>query len=202
MDLIGFLTEPYSSYSWQEIALECTAMSSGILSVYFAKRENILVFPTGLLSTGIYVWICLKIGIYADAGINAYYFGMSIYGWYFWTRGTSRKEEAPISILSRGGSILVLSVFLLCFLALSYLLENQTDSNIPCLDAFTTSVFFVAMLLMARKKIEHWAWWITGNLVSIPLYIYKGLGITSLQYLVFLIIAIIGLIAWRKKLVA
>jgi nicotinamide mononucleotide transporter len=199
MNLIDYMIEPYSGYSGMEIAMEAIAMLTGILSVYFAKRENILVFPAGLISTGLYVWICTKVLLYADAGINAYYFVMSLYGWYVWKHPDAGKGDRPITRLSKKESALVLVGFACCFLLIAQVLIHLTDSDVPLIDALTTSIFFVAMWLMARKKIEHWSWWIIGDLISIPLYIYKGLAITSVQYVVFLALALAGWISWRKS---
>jgi len=200
MSWIDYLVEPYLNYTSMEILLESIAMLTGILSVYFAKKDNILVFPTGLISTGLYVWICARVLLYADAGINAYYFIMSIYGWNIWSQAEAGRNTKKIESMAYRDKYILLLGSIFSFALIASILFFFTDSDVPFIDALTTTIFFGAMWLMARKKIEHWALWITADAISIPLYIYKGLGITSIQYLVFLGLAIAGLISWRKKM--
>lgn len=178
--------------------LEAFAVFFGIASVYFSIKKNILVFPTGMVSTIIYVYICLKYKLYADMGINAYYFAMSIYGWYLWSRPTDGKEQLPVTWLDRNGIIHSVSLFFGSFAVLYLVLENLTDSDVPAWDSFTTASAFVGMWLMAKKKVENWIAWIVTDIVSVPLYFYKGLMLTSFQFLFFTVLAVLGLIAWIK----
>ena len=184
----------------QMTLLEATAVFFGLLSVWYSRLENILVFPTGIISVLIYVYICFGAKLYADVGINAYYFIMSIYGWYIWSRKDNHNNF--ISISTNTSKEWLFSGVLLAgsFILIAYLLVNFTDSDVPLWDALTTSMAFVAMLLMAKKKIEHWIAWIFTNLLSIPLYFYKGLILTSFQFFVFLILAIMGYTRWRREL--
>jgi nicotinamide mononucleotide transporter len=180
--------------------LEAVAVFFGLLSVWYAKKENILVFPTGIISVLIYVYITLYAGLYADMGINAFYFAMSIYGWYKWTR-----KDAANRIILIGKNTLKLHFIsiiatVVFFFIFKYVLTNFTDSTVPVWDSATTAIFLVGMWLMALKKIENWIFWIIGDLVSIPLYFHKGLLLTSFQFLVFLILAVSGYMEWRKKL--
>jgi len=193
---------------WQQILqgasnstpLELFAVIFGLLSVWFAKKENILVFPTGLVNVSIYVYICAVSKLYADMSINAYYFVMSVYGWIVWSRRDENQENIPISRMNRNEWILYASIAIFSFFAMFYFLSNYTDADIPMWDSMTTALFIVAMVLMARKKIEHWIAWILGDIISVPMYIYKGLAFTSFQYLVFLGIAVAGWITWKKSL--
>ncbi|UCS95713.1 nicotinamide riboside transporter PnuC [Echinicola marina] len=179
--------------------LEGVAVFFGIASVYFSMRENIWVYPTGIISTLIYVWICLQVKLYADMGINAYYFSMSIFGWYVWTHPKAGKEVLPVTWLKWKGWVFSVLLLLVSYGILYYVLSNLTDSDVPYWDAFTTSSAFVGMYLMAKKKVENWIAWIITDLVSVPLYFYKGLILTSFQFLFFTVLAIIGLIAWIKS---
>ncbi len=179
--------------------LEIIAVIFGLLSVWFAKKVNILVFPTGIISVVIYMYICFGAKLYADAGINFVYLVMSIYGWYAWTRVGEQKKERPISMCSKKEHIINIFMFVFFFLILNYILKNYTDSNVPVWDSFTTSIFIVAMWLMAIKKVENWIYWIIADVISIPLYFYKGLVFTSFQFTVFLIIAVLGYIEWKKQ---
>lgn len=179
--------------------LEIIAVFFGLLSVWFAKKENILVFPTGIISVLIYVYICFQFKLYADMGINAYYFIMSIYGWIVWSRHSEHQSKTPISNYSMNWNLIFILLFALLFLLMHYVLHHFTDSDVPYWDALTSALFLIAMILMAKKKIEHWLYWIIGDLISIPLYAYKGLYLTSFQYLVFLGIAIAGYVEWRRR---
>jgi nicotinamide mononucleotide transporter len=186
--------------------LEIVAVVFGLLSVWFAKKANILVYPTGIVSVLIYVYICLNAQLYADMGINAFYFIMSVYGWIMWTRKPKGSSERPITFSSKRDNffsavLFTVSLFMILFL-LKYFKSDDLvywSTNVPYIDTFTTSIFIVGMLLMALKKVENWIYWIIGDLISIPLYFYKGLVFTSLQFFIFLILAVMGYIEWRKK---
>ena len=178
------------------------AVVFGFLSVWYAKRENILVFPTGIISTGIFVYILWVFGLLGDMLINAYYFSMSIYGWYVWTRKVDATHFIPITRTTKKEKIwsLVLFALTMIFVIGVYLAFEKFDSWTAYVDTLTTAIFFVGMWLMARKKLENWTFWIIGDVISVPLYLYKGLIFTSLQYFLFTIIAIAGYLAWRKNL--
>jgi len=179
--------------------LEAVAVFFGVLSVYFSMREIIWVYPTGIISTLIYVGICLDVKLYADMGINAYYFSMSIYGWYVWTHPKPGKDVLPVTWLKWKGWIFSVGLLLVSYGVLYLVLSKYTDSDVPYWDSFTTSSAFVGMYLMAKKKVENWIAWIITDLISVPLYFYKGLVLTSFQFLFFTVLAIIGLIAWIKS---
>lgn len=183
-----------SQMSW----LEAIAVFFGLASVYCSMKQNILVFPTGMVSTVIYVWICLQVKLYADMGINAYYFVMSIYGWYVWANPKPDAMDVPVTWLNPKGIAYSVALMLVSYGILYYVLAHHTDSDVPRWDSFTTATAFVGMWLMAKKKVENWIAWIITDLVSIPLYLYKGLVLTSFQFLVFTVLAVIGLIAWIK----
>src|SRR5690606_10869307 len=134
-----------------------------------------------------------------DMGINAYSFFMSIYGWYFWSRTDDKAEVTPATWPNGRGIMVALCLLLLFFGLLAFSLVALSDSTVPYWDAFTTASAFVGMYLMAKKKVENWIAWIVTDLVSIPLYFYKGLVLTSLQFLLFTILAVIGLMAWIKS---
>lgn len=198
MDLQQFWDILYQNIL-QTTILEIIAVVFGLLSVWYSKKINILVYPTGIISVVIYVYICLGAKLYADMGINFVYFVLSIYGWYNWTRKDSHKKMLHISICTKKEHLINIALFLFFFISLSFILTNFTDSNVPYWDSLTTSIFIVGMWLMAMKKVENWILWIIGDIISIPLYFYKGLVLTSLQFTVFLGIAILGYYAWKKK---
>jgi nicotinamide mononucleotide transporter len=180
--------------------LEAFGVLFGLLSVWFAKKENILVFPSGIISVLIYVYLCFQTKLYADMGINAYYFVMSVYGWYVWSRKVDEEHHTPITTANLRDWVVCSLTFLLSFSVLYYSLINFTDSDVPFWDSLTTALFFVGMWLMARKKIENWIIWIIADAISVPLYFYKDLQLTSIQYFIFLLIAIAGYLSWKKTL--
>ena len=179
---------------------ETIAVVFGILSVWFARKENILVFPTGIISVILYVYICIGAKLYADMGINVFYFVMSVYGWYNWTHKNGETKEREISKTTKKEKVQIFFSLIIFFFILFFTLTNYTDSNVSMIDSITTSIFLVGMWLMALKKVENWTFWIVGDLISIPLYSYKGLVLSSFQFIIFLIIAVMGLIEWRKRI--
>lgn len=199
---MDYILEGLSAGLAQMTWLEAVAVIFGLASVWYARLENILVYPTGIISVIIYVYICAGAKLYADMGINAYYFVMSVYGWVVWSKKVDPTHRIPISRNSLSENISSVIILVVSFFVLRYVLINYTDSDVPVWDSATTAIFFVAMWLMARKKIENWIAWIIADAVSIPLYFHKGLLLTSFQYLVFLILAIMGYIAWKKDLEA
>jgi nicotinamide mononucleotide transporter len=186
--------------------LEFTAVVFGLLSVWFARKENILVYPTGIISVVIYVYICYGVKLYADAGINLFFFVMSVYGWYNW----AIKKDQPvlhITACTRRDWMVSIVMFVVSIVVIIVLLKifkkddiEYWSTLVPNIDTFVTSVFIVSMWMMARKKIENRILWIIGDAISIPLFIYKGLAFTGFQFMVFLVLAVMGYVSWRKSL--
>ena len=198
--IFDFFIAPYKEYSITDISLEGIAVVMGLLSVWFAKKDKIGVYPTGMISTAIYVYLLLKAGLMGDFLINAYYFIMSIYGWIFWTQQKEGVVLHQIDRMNRSEKKWSVFLFILSMLFVGgvYGLLGKWNSWTAPVDTFTTALFFVGMWLMAMRKIAHWIFWIVGDVISIPLYLYKGLALTSFQYLIFTIIAIFGFIEWKK----
>ena len=184
--------------------LEAIAVVMGIVSVYFSRKENILVYPTGLINTTIYIWLSFKGQLFGEATVNLYYTIMSVYGWLIWSKRKENRELAVhIEYSTRKMWIQQLGFFaffyLVIFFALLYLKKAFAPGVIPVADAFASATAFTGMWLMTRKKVESWWWWIATNITSIPLYFVKGYVFTSVYYLILLVMAISGLIAWRKR---
>ena len=200
--IFDFLFSQYSSYSPSFIYLELFAVIMNITSVVYAKRNNILVYPTGLIGTGIFVFILLNFSLLGDTIINAYFFSMSIYGWYFWSRKKDEVFINQVSTINRNEMkyLLILAISSLIFIYFVYDYFDKWNNWTAYVDNITTAIFFVAMWLMARRKIESWIFWIIGDLITVPLYFYKGLTISSIQYIIFLILAVLGYISWKKIL--
>lgn len=184
--------------------LEFIAVLAGIASVWFSRKENILVYPVGLVNTIIYIYLSVKGHLFGEASVNLYYTIMSIYGWFLWSRKDKRQEHLiTIRFSSRKEWIEQLGFFaafyIAIFLCLLWLKKEFAPEAIPWADAFASATAYTGMWLMARKKVESWLWWIATNVASIPLYFVKGYVFTSVQFLVLLVMAVAGLITWRKK---
>ncbi|MCA0152165.1 nicotinamide riboside transporter PnuC [Winogradskyella vincentii] len=200
--IFDFFFGQYSDYQTMDIVLEIVAVFFGFLSVWFSKQNNILVFPTGMISTAIFVYLLFKWELLGDMMINGYYFAMSVYGWYIWTRKVDATHVTPISTTTQKEKQISIGIFIatLIFVFVVYKSFDKWTSWVAYVDTLTTAIFFVGMWLMARRKIENWIFWIIGDVISVPLYLYKGFTFTSFQYLGFTIIAIYGYLAWKKHL--
>jgi len=200
--IFDFLFSQYAEYATLDIVLELVASVFTIASVWYSKKNNILVFPTGMVCTAIFVYLLLKWSLLGDMMINAYYFVMSIYGWYIWTKKDDKKKETAVTRTSPKEHRLSVLIFLASaiFVYIVYITFDKIESWVSYVDMFTTGIFFVGMWLMAKRKIENWIYWIMGNIITVPLYFYKGLTFSSILYFALTIIAIYGYLAWKKHL--
>ena len=200
--MLEYLFSQYRNYATIDIILEITGAIFGLLSVWFAKKDNILVFPTGLVSTFIYAYLLWQWELLGDSMINGYYFVMSIYGWYHWTRKKGSQVEFPIAAMNNKekGIAFVLFTGTIIFVIIVYSYFNKFTTWYSYIDTLLTGLFFVGMWLMAKRKIENWIFWIIGDVISIPLYFAKGFTFTSLQFLIFTIVALYGYLEWKKIL--
>lgn len=178
--------------------LETIAAIFGVLSVVLARFAHIGVFPTGLVSTLLYIYICWGAGLYADMGINVWYSLLSVYGWWRWIQPKEGLGERAVSWSNRQLRLVSIFLTLAAWVALYFLLRAFTDSTVPLADAFTTAVAIVGMYLMAEKKVENWVAWLVVDVVSIGLYAYKGLYVSSLQFAVFTVLAWWGWVSWKR----
>jgi nicotinamide mononucleotide transporter len=184
--------------------LEIIAILSGIISVWFSRKENIWVYPSGLIGTALYVFISIEGDLYGEATVNLYYTIMSIYGWYNWLRkDTALKPIVHIRFSNkhdwRNQIIFFIATYCIIYTSLYFIKQYFNPGAIPWADALASASAFTAMWLMTRKKVESWIWWIITNLASIPLYYVKGYTFTSVYYSILLLMAISGFIEWRKK---
>lgn len=183
---------------------EYIAVFSGIISVWFSRKENILVYPTGLINTIIYTWLSFNSHLLGEASVNFYYTIMSIYGWILWSKRNAQQEHlVQISFSNKKWwqwqLLFFVSFYLVIYFLLTYLKKDFAPGAIPWADAIASATAFTGMWLMTKKKVESWYWWIATNIASIPLYFVKGLVFTSVYYFVLLIMAIAGLVEWKKR---
>ncbi|MEP6711734.1 MAG: nicotinamide riboside transporter PnuC [Ferruginibacter sp.] len=184
--------------------IEYIAVFAGIVSVWYSRKENILVYPTGLLNTIFYIYLSFKGGLLGEASVNFYYTVMSIYGWLLWTR-KDQEHHLVLKITTANGKewlqhlAFFTAFYIVIYFALTALKKSFAPGAIPWADAFASATAFTAMWLMTKKKVESWYWWIATNIASIPLYFVKGYVFTSVYYVVLLVMAVFGLLAWIKK---
>jgi len=185
-----------------ELIIEIVAVVTGLLSVWFSKRINVLVFPIGIISVLLYVFIFIKNELYANAGINFIYFLISVFGWWNWKRTNDKslksngKDELKVTFLNGKENIIVYSLFTITFLSIVIFSNSVIATK---LDYITSAAGLIAMMLTSLKKVENWIFYLFADIVLIPLCIYNGLYLTSLQYVAYTILAIMGLISWSKE---
>lgn len=188
----------------QTTLLEYIAVVSGIASVWFSRKENILVYPVGLVNTIIYVYLSFKYHLLGEAAVNFYYTVMSFYGWVLWAR--KDKQHHPLLHITFSTRrewlqhlLFFATLYGIIYFSLTYLKQVFYEGAIPWADAFASATAFTGMWLMAKKKVESWIWWILTNIASIPLYFVKGLVFTSVYYVVLLVLAFLGLAEWKRR---
>lgn len=199
--MLESLFEPYKTYSTTHIILEIIAVVFAILSVLYSKKNNIRVYPTGIISTLIFVYLLYKWNLYGDMIINVYYFVMSIYGWYLWSRPTSNQTALEISRTNLKDYKIAALIFCSSIILITgvYVYFDKFGFWWSYVDIFTTGMFFVGMYLLAKRKVEHWLFLIIGDFISTPLYYFKGYSITSTLFLIYTIIAVFGYLEWKKN---
>ena len=215
MDLYEIFIKPYESYENSQVILEAIATIFGLLSVYFSIRKNIWVYPTGIISTAISVYLLFIGNLLGDMMVNVYYTIMSIYGWCLWSK-SSNTQQVEVVETTRKEWLVSIFVFMFSVVLISIiyyykpLIDNKFVSDgitlslsnldwVNWVDVFVASVFFVGMWLMAKRCVENWILWILGDLISVPMYVVKGFNMFALQYFIFTILAIWGYLSWRKS---
>ena len=185
--------------------LEMVAVFSGIASVWYSRKENVLVYPVGLVNTTIYIYLSFKGHLLGEASVNMYYTIMSVYGWYLWTKKSPSKNGFVIQITKSDRRdwihqlLFFSSFYIVIYCSLVLLKKEFAPEAIPWADALASASAYTGMWLMAKKKVESWIWWIITNIASIPLYFIKGYAFTSFQFLVLLVLAFAGWKSWYEK---
>ena len=182
--------------------IEIFGVVTGILYVILEVKQNRLLWPLGIITSAAYIYIFFSGKFYADMGLQIYYVLISIYGWYYWSRGGSNavKGELPVRRINRQQLLLLFLTFALSWGGIYYILDRFTDSSVPLGDSFTTALAIVATWMLTRKIIEQWFLWIIANVVSIGLYIYKGLYPTVILYAVYAGMAVYGYMEWKRSM--
>lgn len=202
-EIIAYSIEPYKKYEPLHIVLEILAALFGIFSVILSIRKSIWVYPIGIISTSVYIYLNFQWTLIGEMLINIYYTVMSVYGWWLWF-WDAEVFTSSIKLTSSNLTVRTISLFFIGYIAVItiYYLNFGSFLAIPAInyiDTLASAIFLVAMYLMAHKRIEHWLFWILGNTLAIYLFVVKGYAITAFQFLVFLILAVMGWKTWRKK---
>jgi nicotinamide mononucleotide transporter len=194
MQLLNFLTGH---------VVELLGVVSALVYLYFSILQKIWLWPWGIVTSALFVWIFFDSKFYADMGLNIYYVLISLYGWYHWMNGKAKtKRELPVSRLMRVQGIRLLVFSLLLSVLSAFVLIRFTDSPVPYGDAFTTAFSITATWMLARKILEHWLVWVVVDLVSAGLYLYKELWLTAGLFVLYALLAITGYREWQKKIQA
>jgi nicotinamide mononucleotide transporter len=202
-DFFDFLFSQFNEYTLNSLIIECTATFFGLLSVIYSTRNSILLYPTGLISIVISVYVLYTADLYGDLIINAYYFYMSVYGWYLWSRKDRQHHDLlKISTVTAKDNYKCLGIFILSviFVSIVFFYFDKFNQWWAYVDTFITGLFFIGMWLLAKRKIENWLYLIAGDIIAIPLYFYKGLIFFGFFYIGLTIIAIFGYRSWRRTL--
>ena len=200
--MIDFFLDAYKNTSTLHVILEFLVFVFGILSVWYAKKENIGVYPTGLIATIITSYLLFIAGYLGDMLVNAYFTIMSIYGWYNWAKKDDNQQNLTITRTNNKEKIIGIMMFIITIFVVFGVYKgfDYTINIDNYIDILTAGIFFTGMWYMALKKIENWMLWIIGDIIAVPLYAYRGLGMLSLQYIIFTILAISAYLEWRKIL--
>jgi nicotinamide mononucleotide transporter len=180
--------------------LEATAVIFGMISVVLANRNHVGLYPTGIVSTAIFIYLMGKpsVGLYAEALLNVYYFVMSIYGWAIWYKGHESENARAITRNTRKDWATTAGIVVIGWCVLYYLLSTFTNSDVPVWDAIVSSTACAGMWLLAKHKLENWILLNISNAIAIPLLIHKHLPLTAFLTLFLFIVAVLGYIHWRK----
>lgn len=175
----------------------------GILYIIFSIRQNLLTWPTGIITSLLYIVVFFQSALYAAMGLQVYYVLISIYGWILWLRGKKENSKSllPVQLVKRKLWIKIVAVSVIIYAVILFILLNFSDSDVPYMDSLTTSLSIVATWMMAKKYIEHWIIWIFVDVVSLGLYIHKNLWPTVVLFIVYTIMAFIGFVEWKKDLI-
>lgn len=178
--------------------LEVIGVVFGVLSVLYSNWNKIYVYPTGLVSTGIYIYLFIAGGLYADASLNGYYFVMSVYGWYHWSRKDAARHPTPVSHTTRQELVTAILIAAIGWGVIYLLLRYATDSTVPVFDSFVSATACSGMWLLARRKVENWLLLNISNLAAVPLLIYKHYYLTAALTVFLFVVACFGYVNWKR----
>lgn len=191
----------YISQQWQQITiLEIIAVAFSVAEVLLSYRNKVLLYPAGIISSGLFIYMMADAGLYAESILSTYYLVMSVYGWYKWVKRTANAKHLPISACTARDWRIVAGICVAAFAILFFTLKNFTDSTVPYMDAFVSATAWAGMWLLARRKVENWLLLNISNIVAIPLLFYKHLPLTALLTAFLFTVAVFGYFHWKRIL--
>jgi len=193
MEIIRALQNSWHQTTW----LEIIGVITGLLCVALAAMNNIWNWPIAIVSVGIYIFIFFDSHLYADMGLQFYFMGMNIYGWYFWSHKPADEKKTPVQLITRK-EILFSVIAIIVFTFFLGTVLKYTPASYPYIDSFCTACSLVGQVFLARKVLENWLIWIFVDIVYVGVYIYKHLDLTAMMYAVYIIIALLGYLDWKK----
>lgn len=200
MQIIHVLQQWWAQQTW----LELTGVITGLLCVYLAALNNIWNWPIAIISVGIYIFIFLDKTLYADMGLQVYFLATNIYGWYFWSRKSAIEVKKPVVLITSKQIIISVLIVAVVTPTLGFLLIrfspilHYKPASYPYLDSFCTACSLVAQVFLTRKILENWLIWIFVDVIYVGIYVVKGLDDTAIMYAIYVPIAILGYIDWKK----
>lgn len=194
MQIIHMLHDWWQHQTW----LEVIGVITGLLCVYLAAKNNIWNWPFAIVSVTIYIFIFFEARLFADMGLQFYFFVVNIYGWYYWSRKPVTESKTPVTRITRKEILLAVPAVLIFTFILGSLLKYTTASY-PYIDSFCTACSLVAQVFLARKVVENWLIWIFVDIIYVGVYLFKDLQLTALMYAIYVIIAIMGYMDWKKE---
>ena len=198
-DLAEIITESLIQYFYNTKPLEWWGVASGILCVWLAAKNKILNWPIAIVSVSIYIFIFFESKLYADMGLQFYFLITNFYGWYYWNKQKNLpKTETKISLITKKEILLSIGAIAVFTFFLGFFLYKKTDASFPFLDSFCTACSLVAQVFLARKVLQNWLIWIFVDIICVSVYFSKELYATGLMYALYIIIATIGFLDWRK----
>ncbi len=183
-----------------ENKIEIFGFLSLVAYLYFSIKQNILLWPLGVIGALLYIYIYYTVRLYADMGLQVYYVFISIYGWIYWSSHNNENVKLKVKFIERKMALLLTITTAFLFIIISFILENYTNASLPYWDALTTAASITATWMLAKKYIEHWIVWIFVDFISMIIYIYKGLNITAVLFIIYTTMAIVGYYQWKKQL--
>ena len=193
------MIETVSTWLQEQSLLETIGVITGILCVYLAAKNNIWNWTIAIVSVGIYIVIFLEAKLYADTGLQVYFLAMNIYGWWFWSRKPADAPKVPVKRISKTEILLSLLGIAVFTALIGFFLYHKTDAAFPFIDSFCTACSLVAQIFLARKVVENWLIWIFVDIIYVGVYLAKGLHLTAGMYALYIYIALLGYLAWRKE---
>ncbi|RYY37687.1 MAG: nicotinamide riboside transporter PnuC [Sphingobacteriaceae bacterium] len=195
MEIMQSIVNWWHQQTWPEII----GVATGLACVYLAAKNNILNWPFAIVSVSIYIFIFYEAKLFADVGLQVYFLAMNIYGWYYWSKKSSREDKTPVTRITVTEIWLSVLAIVICTILLGTVLK-YTTASLPYLDSFCAACSVVAQVFLARKVLENWLIWIFVDAVYVGVYVNKELHLTAIMYAVYFIIAAMGYVDWKKNL--